>query len=82
MQRTLRNVLENRREQRDAEEKACGNLLLLKEQLRDEQEMEQELVCASVQPEHTSLFVFRVLITKGYMWGKAVLCKSEKCEYD
>ncbi|XP_027869918.1 LOW QUALITY PROTEIN: coiled-coil domain-containing protein 81 [Xiphophorus couchianus] len=43
MQRTLRNVLENRREQRDAEEKACGNILLLKEQRRDEQEMAQEL---------------------------------------
>uniref|UniRef100_A0A3B3WBT1 CCDC81 HU domain-containing protein n=1 Tax=Poecilia mexicana TaxID=48701 RepID=A0A3B3WBT1_9TELE len=42
-QRALRNVPENRRERRDAEEKAHGNLLLLKEQLRDEQEMEQEL---------------------------------------
>ncbi|XP_032417027.1 coiled-coil domain-containing protein 81 [Xiphophorus hellerii] len=49
MQRSLRNVLENRREQRDAEEKACGNLLLLTEQLRDEQEMEQELGCASAK---------------------------------
>ncbi|XP_054901144.1 coiled-coil domain-containing protein 81-like [Poeciliopsis prolifica] len=43
MQRALRNVPENGREQRDHEENAHGNLLLLKEQLRDEQEMEQEL---------------------------------------
>ncbi|XP_017159325.1 coiled-coil domain-containing protein 81 [Poecilia reticulata] len=43
IQRALRNVPENRRERQDAEEKAHGNLLLLKEQLRDEQEMEQEL---------------------------------------
>ncbi|XP_014903060.1 coiled-coil domain-containing protein 81 isoform X2 [Poecilia latipinna] len=50
-QRALRNVPENRRERRDAEEKAHGNLLLLKEQLRDEQEMEQELAKLTEQHE-------------------------------
>ncbi|KAM4597216.1 coiled-coil domain-containing protein 81-like [Fundulus diaphanus] len=52
MERALRNVPEYQREQQEAVEKAQRNVLLCKQQLRDKQEMEEELAKLTEQREH------------------------------
>uniref|UniRef100_A0A3Q2QJW0 CCDC81 HU domain-containing protein n=1 Tax=Fundulus heteroclitus TaxID=8078 RepID=A0A3Q2QJW0_FUNHE len=90
MQRALRNVPEYQREQQEAVEKAQRNVLLCKQQLRDKQEMEAQLVCVcvSLYIQNTSMYlcfttrvnnIFRFYLQKKhYSKGKCVLFKSKK----